>query len=571
MEKIKELDIFDLGKDTFNFHNNSLKTTKKNLKNYLTIIDSFVESITNHKQSLKKVYKDLKQSSPIDKPFNFLKKIEILINLEYNYTKSFLANITTIFEELKKTINNMINTITDYLSSSQKLSMNIKNSSENYYIKYDKLIESLEETELAIIDEYTKKKYKTSISKFRKKDKDKDDLVNDSLVLEREFLNVEFEIKDKANNYIDEYNLNMKNIKPKMAQLNEDTKNGVLNIIKTMKKDYNLFITMLHNESENISNIDNNDNFKKEYGEYLNYIIKKDKNCEILKKINLDKYVLKIIKEEEKNILENEQTKMKNNKITKVLTFTGEDVYNIAKTMYDYNFEMVNKDLYNLDEEENKLKITELMGKLLNYNFDNHHVGEEGKITYEEKKYLFNQIFLKEDYFMKFLTCLNNYRVTGRYEMTQELFNTIKTIFEREADNLLLNNNKKISRYLLILSQTFYIMKNSNKHFLQKEIKNKKLFRMVEFWIEHLEKEIFDELEKFEDELKKNSLIYSQQKKKKKIEDILFSKIASLVASLNGFELEKEKIDQILVPIMNKYELPEEMQQSIFALVNVKK
>ena len=70
---------------------------------------------------------------------------------------------------------------------------------------------------------------------------------------------------------------------------------------------------------------------------------------------------------------------------------------------------------------------------------------------------------------------------------------------------------------------------------------------------------------------KKNSIIYSEERKLKKINDILFSKIASLITSLVGFKLEKDKIDNILNPLMDKYKLPEEMKESIFSLIQTRK
>ena len=78
-------------------------------------------------------------------------------------------------------------------------------------------------------------------------------------------------------------------------------------------------------------------------------------------------------------------------------------------------------------------------------------------------------------------------------------------------------------------------------------------------------------MEKFEEETKRNAIIYSEERKIQKINDILFSKIASLVTSLVGFELEKDKIDNILNPLMDKYKLPEEMKKSIFSLIETNK
>ena len=567
-QKQKTLDIFEIGKDTFNSHYNTLKITKKNIKNYIGVIDLFTKLINSHKKSVEKVNQEIKKVSQIDKPFNILNKFELLLTFYSNYNNLIEEKIINSLENLKKSFNNVMNNIGDYLSFSQQLAMNIKNTSEAYFPKYDKLVESLEETEIAIIEEYTKKKYRICLNKQKNKDKDKDKCSKEALVYEREYLNAEEEIKEKANNYIDEFNSTLKNIKPKMVQLNEDTKNVIINIIQKLKEDYNNFINTSDNETTNITNLDDNDNFKKETGEFLNYRIKKDENCEILQKINLEKYSIKIIKEEEKNIIENDNYNAipKHKKLTKALSYTSEDIYNIVNIFYNYHFETINKDLYNLDKEKDKIRVTQILGKILNYNFDTHKI-EDALATQDEKKELMNLIFSSDECLTKFLVGINNFRATGKYEMDQLTFNDIKIIFDKIADNLLIKNNIRIASFLIILSQTFYVMRNNEKYFLQKEMKKKEYFRSIDFWVSHLEKLIVDELNKFEEESKRNAIIYSEERKKKKIDDIVFSKIVSIIASLNGFELEKEKTDNILLPAISKYSLSNEMKESIMSLV----
>ena len=568
----KTLDIFEIGKDTYNTHYNTLKITKKNLKNYIGVIDLFTKLINTHKKSLEKVNQEIIKVSQLDKPFNLLKKFEFLLSFYSKYNNLIEEKIINSLENLKKTSNNIMNNIGEYLSFSQQLAMNIKNTSEAYFPKYDKLIESLEETEISIIEEYTKKKYRICLNKQKNKDKDKDKCAKEALVYEREYLNADEEIKEKANNYIDEFNKILKNTKPKMIQLNEDTKNAIINIIEKLKQDYNNFINILDNESADVNNLDNNDIFKKETGEFLNYRIKKDENCEILQKINLEKYSIKIIKEDEKNIIENDNYNAipKHKKLTKTLIYTIEDIYNIVKTLYEYHFETINKDLYNLDKEKDKIRVTQLIGKILNFNFETHKT-EESVISQDEKKELMSLIFSSDDCLTKFLVSINNYRSTGKYEMDQLTFNEIKIIFDKIADNLLIKNNKKIASFLIILSQTFYVMRNNEKYFLQKELKKKEYFRKIDFWIDHLEKLIVDELNKFEEESKRNSIVYSDERKKKKKDEIVFSKIVSIIASINGFELEREKTDNILLPIINKFNLSNEMKDSIMSLVQTHK
>ena len=143
-------------------------------------------------------------------------------------------------------------------------------------------------------------------------------------------------------------------------------------------------------------------------------------------------------------------------------------------------------------------------------------------------------------------------------------------MFCKAADNLIEKDNKKISSFLIILSQTFYLMKNGQKYFLQKELKNCEYFRAPKFWINHLEDMIEDEKLKFERQTIINGLTFSENKKKKKMDDIVFTKIASIIASLNGFEFEKEKIDEIISPTISKYKLSDETIKTINLLIEAK-
>jgi hypothetical protein len=207
----------------------------------------------------------------------------------------------------------------------------------------------------------------------------------------------------------------------------------------------------------------------------------------------------------------------------------------------------------------------------LNFNFDTNEYGKEGGFyNKDEEKYFNELLFSDEEYLIKFLYCLNYFRTTGRYELKRETFNLIKSVFCKAADNLIEKDNKKISSFLIILSQTFYLMKDGQKYFLQKELKNCEYFRTPKFWINSLEDMIEDEKENFKRQSIKNGLIFSDDKKKKKMDEIVFTKIASIIASLNGFELEKEKIDEILSPSISKYKLPDEIIKTINSLIEAK-
>ena len=281
----------------------------------------------------------------------------------------------------------------------------------------------------------------------------------------------------------------------------------------------------------------------------------------------------KIINEEQKNILEKDNYKPKNNsnKSTQNLIITGKDIYNIVEKLYSYNFETINKNEYNLEIEKEKLKILEITSKLIGYNFNTNEFMERVIMTENEINNLINLVNSKEDYIIVFLTLINNYRSTGKYELPLDIFNIIKKIFDKAADNLLEKDNNKISNFLIILSQTFYVMKDDQKHFLQKDLNKKVFFQNVDFWLNKLDNLIGEELERFETELIKNDVNLNEKKKEKKKEEILFTKFISFITSLNGFELNKEKVDKILFPLIEKYNVKEEMKNSILPLLDVYK
>jgi hypothetical protein len=236
MEGLKALDIVILGRESFSLYYNNIKNSKKSIKNYLTIVDSFSKITADNKKALNNLFKTIKEFSEADIPFPILKNLEILIKIYEKYNDAFLVSIETPLENLKKSILNSLKYLSNYLNFSQILSMNIKNLSRKYYENYNKLMENLGDTELAVIDEYTKSKYRLCINKLKNKEKEKDKLIKETLSNEKVYLSMKSDLSEKVDNYIEQFNSIMKKINPKIVQLNEDIKNTSLIAISTLKK-----------------------------------------------------------------------------------------------------------------------------------------------------------------------------------------------------------------------------------------------------------------------------------------------------------------------------------------------
>ena len=169
---------------------------------------------------------------------------------------------------------------------------------------------------------------------------------------------------------------------------------------------------------------------------------------------------------------------------------------------------------------------------------------------------------------------LNNFRTLGVYEMPLEIFNYFKQIFCEISKYLYIeinkeNNDKKelkldieISNLVIILSQTFFCIKNDKKVYIQNELKDVKVFHEPDFWVTILKNSINKELKK----LGENSNEIENMKGKKikeKINQIAFAQILPNISGMVGFGLNKEEIKAIVVPLIKEYEISEENKKII--------
>ena len=184
----------------------------------------------------------------------------------------------------------------------------------------------------------------------------------------------------------------------------------------------------------------------------------------------------------------------------------------------------------------------------------------------EELNNFLNILFSHEELVIYFLYSFNNFRTIGNFLLNEEQFNIFKIIFCKISDYLLEHKEPKIYFPLIILSQTFYKLNKDKKFFLQNEIRNKKFFLNDEFWKEFLEIKINEELNTFDDNSK--TLNFSEELVNNKKKEIIFTKILSLIPCFIGFELEKESMNNILIPIMDKYNMTEDKRKNIFSFID---
>ena len=302
-----------------------------------------------------------------------------------------------------------------------------------------------------------------------------------------------------------------------------------------------------------------------------------------------------------------------------------EGIFFVTKNMYE-KFKLINKNNYNLDVEEKLLQIKKAFDKLTAYgakiknksdldNVDDDEESEEDndikgswnlleeetnsirdnnddndndnkiqimdinkekkdeEITQEEIDDILK--LMNDKLNRKYLLLkLNKFRTLGVYEMPLEIFNYFKQILCEISKYLYIeinkeNNDKKelkvdieISNLVIILSQTFFCIKNDKKVYIQNELKDEKVFHEPDFWVTILKNSINKELKKLSQN--SNKVVNMKDKKtKEKINQIAFAQILPNISGMIGFGLNKEEIKEIILPLNKEYEISEENKKII--------
>lgn len=581
-------ELLKQNKDLFNSYTSQLINEKKVLKIYSQNIQSFIHLNKEHKDSLTKLLDESgKNCSMENNSFHFLKDFQIILNIQYSFFKNYWEKSEKILEDIKKSVDSNIIIITNFLSDISNTEENLQLKCEFLYEQNIYILNSFQETEDSIVEDYFNKKYgikaekdKQSIKSIKSKDKkskinkeidkqnilNKEQLIDECNKIENDFLALEKEIHNFIKKFVEQYNSNAKEIKEKMIELYKITKDDILNILQIIKEENNKLTSLTEENIKNLENIDiNKNNFENGFKNYLNNDIKEEEFSEILK---ANKYKIKIIDKNEIKL--DKIAKFKNNKSNSTnlnVKINNKDIFNIVGQIYNCNFTLIDKSNYDLDMERTKIEILEKIGKVLGYDYFTRSPTHKIEIFSEEELNNFlNILFSHEELVIYFLYSFNNFRTIGNFLLNEEQFNIFKIIFCKISDYLLEHKEPKIYFPLIILSQTFYKLNKDKKFFLQNEIRNKKFFLNDEFWKEFLEIKINEELNTFDDNSK--TLNFSEELVNNKKKEIIFTKILSLIPCFIGFELEKESMNNILIPIMDKYNMTEDKRKNIFSFID---
>ena len=192
----------------------------------------------------------------------------------------------------------------------------------------------------------------------------------------------------------------------------------------------------------------------------------------------------------------------------------------------------------------------------------------------KEKNALFN-LFKESIFISYFLTILSRQRTKG-FKKNEKLLDDLIEIFNKILEIAEKEKNYDIAINCVILSQTYFCEKKGKngemeKKFILDGIRDNKWLSSFEFWEGVINLMIEREIQK-NDEINKDNKDEKEKEKEKKINNnnIAFSQILSHANNMIEFNINKEGIYSFINKLCEKYELNQEMINSITTNINKK-
>ena len=581
--------------DLYNYHCRNILTylsyfnnINKRAENYYHFIQDYKKytlDYINNINTLLKSYTPTFKKINNNNIINEEEKSEIKYDLEVD-----LSPLDTITNELYQNFKKNIDVIDYFLKGIDAALVNFDVILEQTKLDVEKgknIYLNSKKNFLELISEYKKENediikdinnIEERIIKFyflTKKEKNKN---NNKIENEEEINKKIEEIKQKENAFLkkEENKINFfNNFNKEIEAGNIIIKNNIFLLIKIFKISIETFskyfknIFILNPDKNNITKKLNKKEEFKEFELMLEKNIKTINNNTIKSSLIQTKYknyTAKILKNQTHNvtkeIIDQLQKEGYELDLNDVYLNSNDRLY-IMKKLNEFN--LLNKNEYDIEKEKNKIIISQLVDKIFSTNEINYE-----KILEEEAPKLIKYIEEKSDYRSHFFFALGNKRAHSNIILSTKLFDILTKIFIYIADVLLKEKDYNIENSLLILSQTFYRLDNKKKIFLSEKIKSHKLFQSEEIWIEYAKFQISLEV-------KKNILINSatindlethQKKLYERNNEIIFAQLLSVNQNMKNLGLDKNKILNIINRLMNFYKnLTDKTKEQIMSFI----
>ena len=610
--KCSELDNYNISLNYFNSIKLVSEELVKYIKAYKQILQEYVKKIQNIQSNFKKKLDvtDNPTTSQIisvltSKIFKLLEQNNDLYQLSFDEIDLRLKEFDSFIKEKNESIKTILKLSQDFnksLINSYNDANKAKNNFLNSLSKAEEIINKyyaennrIKQYERGLITKTTEYEYTALKDQIKNHLNDMNNSIKSSKKLELTYTDSVSSSVKIHEKFVKNYNIFTNKIKKNTVELSDEIKTLIVSFMLSYKNNY----------KQPLASIDLyiNDFNKLEEGKEIEKIISKNyKNDNALKTLSPCNYELKTItllkeanyikSDDEPNInIDKKESILQKKRTISTLEDGFEELEYISdesfmltiKTIFE-NFILIEKekDNFNLQFEENKTKTQKYILKIV-ANMNSYPYAKYGKNSDKHKNIINNNIntnnnVKREDLTSEemseleqlldnhqnriiFLQKLSDYRSRGKFYLCPEDYELLAKLFNIIAEKVRRDIDYHSAEMIIILSQTYCIEDGKNKNYLQKGIKENKLFKDKTFWEEFLfysiNKEIMKTLkrDKGTKETKKNS--------DTKFSNVVFAQILTLIDNMFEFNVDSNTVKEVLEPKINYYKLNDALKHTI--------
>ena len=248
-----------------------------------------------------------------------------------------------------------------------------------------------------------------------------------------------------------------------------------------------------------------------------------------------------------------------------------EEIFNTIKKMTE-NFELLDSNNFDLEVEEEKLRCKYLSLKILSFAPTNKLYSNQVPPITDEEVDEIDIMLLKKQNRVIFLQKLSQFRTRGIFDIPEREYNILSRLFNKIAKIVKNEKDYESAVNIIILSQTYYTIRNSNKEYLQNVLMNNEYFRTKKFWESFVRYSIDKEiaLSNKSDEI--NGVVNNDEKEnEEKYSNIVFAQLVPLNDNMLDFGIDINIIEEIISPIIKQYKISPELAEVIYSVINNKK
>ena len=566
MSLCSELENINISVDYFNFIKDIFSDYMQYITNYKIIVSEYLKKLTIFQE--KYAYKLLGQEKDnirnknvqTDHIFSLTSPIPKIIDKQIENLKMSINEFDSQIEKNNKFIKEK-----EILSS--KFQLMFEESRKDLLKKYkeiDKLRDiyniNMANTE-DTINKYLNKKDNNAVTKDQMKN-----MIASTKKIEKEYRNLINSTKLYEETFDSLYLSSLENFKKLSSDTSNQMKDSIIDFIILLKNNMKIQSLEIDMYLPDLSNLD-------EIKSIENIIMKSYRKNNKLIHVKPDKYKLKVFKKQNGGEGKTEEIILDTNPIfnfddgfDEMILISEENIIKTIKIMKE-NFELFDDNNLDMELEEEKLSCYQLTQKI--FNLEKNQLLNEAPSEEEINK--LNTLLDKHHNRVVFLQLLSGLR-NKLYEIHQQtfdiltkFFNTIINIVQRDKDFYAVEN-------IIILSQTYYMKgeKDDDKLYLHNKIQSNEIFKSKQFWDEFLEFSINKTIIKSVDNDVKTGNILKENKKdsEDKLGNLAFSQIFTHANNMREFGLDKETIQQIVFPKIEKFRIKKELIENIKGIIN---